>query len=435
MRNSDRLYRSHELSSGTQTFGDIMVSYDVVSLFTNVPLMETIQYLVEKALRDDWLFRTHSIKLSAENLTELLYAATRDQLFTHDGKLFEQFEGVAMGSPLGPLMANACMCMLEEKLVDYGAMPLYYRRYVDDTIATFSSLEEHEIFFTQLNALHSSIQFTAELSSNNVLPFIGVNCHKVGSSIETSVYHKPTDNGLLLHYHSHTDQRYKRSLLRTMITRAYRISSSWHHLHSECEKIRDVFCRLSYPTSLVDRTIKDVIAKALPVKTNQQTQEVGHACSRFILPFKSQELCKRIRDEIKGLNDKLDLKMQPVFTSVKIKRLITAGQPASNANEKLVSQAKVVYTYKCSCDLSYIGYTARYLYQRINEHRHRSSSSIHQHCQDTGHEFKVTNFKVLAKCKTKLDCMIRESHEIYFRKPALNARDEYSCSILYRLRL
>ena len=127
--------------------------------------------------------------------------------------------------------------------------------------------------------------------------------------------------------------------------------------------------------------------------------------------------------------------MQPVFTSVKIKRLITASQPASNANDKLVSQAKVVYTYKCSCDLSYIGYTARYLYQRIDEHRRRSSSSIHQHCQGTGHEFKVTNFKVLAKCKTKLDCMIRESHEIYFRKPALNARDEYGCSILYRLRL
>ena len=64
----------HKLSSGMQTFGNIMVSYDVVSLFTNVPLMETIQYLVEKALRDDWLFRTHGIKLSAENLTELLYA-------------------------------------------------------------------------------------------------------------------------------------------------------------------------------------------------------------------------------------------------------------------------------------------------------------------------------------------------------------------------
>ena len=34
-----------------------------------------------------------------------------------------------MGSPLGPLMANACICMLEEKLVDCGAIPLYYRRY------------------------------------------------------------------------------------------------------------------------------------------------------------------------------------------------------------------------------------------------------------------------------------------------------------------
>ena len=42
----------------------------------------------------------------------------------------------------------------------------------------------------------------------------------------TSVYRKPTNTGLLLHFHSHVDRRYKTSLLRTMVDRAYRLSST-----------------------------------------------------------------------------------------------------------------------------------------------------------------------------------------------------------------
>ena len=230
-----------EISSLKLKPSDIIVSYDVVSLFTNVPLEETVQYLVQKALSNDWLFRTHNLSLSAVDLAKLLYAATRDQLFTHNGQLYEQFEGVAMGSPLGPLLANAFMCMLEERLERSNSIPIYYRRYIDDTIAIFSSHDEHMDFFSRLNCLHPSIRFTAEIAHDGVLPFIGVNCIHSGSSLQTSVHHKPTDTGLLLHFDSEVDQRYKRSLLRTMITRAYRLSSSWRHLHSECEVIRRVF--------------------------------------------------------------------------------------------------------------------------------------------------------------------------------------------------
>ena len=78
---------------------DILVSYDVSALFTNVPLEETIQILANKAFTLNWLNKTHS-------LVELLRVATKHQLFQFNGSLYEQIDGVAMGSPLGPLMAN-----------------------------------------------------------------------------------------------------------------------------------------------------------------------------------------------------------------------------------------------------------------------------------------------------------------------------------------
>lgn len=45
-----------------------------------------------------------------------------------------------------------------------------------------------------------------------------------GCHLDTTVYRKPTDKGLLLHYHSHVDARYKWSLLNTMLNRVFQLS-------------------------------------------------------------------------------------------------------------------------------------------------------------------------------------------------------------------
>ena len=114
--------------------GDILVSYDVSSLFTNVPLEETIQILADKAFVNNWFNETHHLNLSRMDLVDLLRASTKDQLFLFNGQLYEQTDGVAMGSPLGPLLANVFMGSIEETLVHEGKMPPFYKRYVDDTL-------------------------------------------------------------------------------------------------------------------------------------------------------------------------------------------------------------------------------------------------------------------------------------------------------------
>ena len=63
-----------------------------------------------------------------------------NQLFQFDDKLYEQIDGVAMGSPLGPLMANAFLRSIEEKLEQDNKFPEFYRRYVDDTFATMKNI-------------------------------------------------------------------------------------------------------------------------------------------------------------------------------------------------------------------------------------------------------------------------------------------------------
>ena len=128
---------------------------------------------------------------------DLLEGATKDQLFLFNGQLYEQTEGVAMGSPLGPLLANVFMCSIEETLDREGKMPSYYRRYVDDTLTIMPNKTLANNFLETLNQYHSSIKFTMEIENNRMLPFLGTQLLNKSTHAETKVYVKPTNPGLM----------------------------------------------------------------------------------------------------------------------------------------------------------------------------------------------------------------------------------------------
>jgi len=229
--------------------GDILVSFDVSSLFTNVPLEETIQILANKAFKNNWFNATHELNLTKTDLVDLLRAATKDQLFQFNEILYEQTDGVAMGSPLGPLLANVFLCSIEETLEHEGKLPSFYRRYVDDTLTVMPNLTTATDLLQVLNNCHPSLKFTMEVERNSMLPFLGVQLLNRAPRIETKVYVKPTNTGLLLHHQSHVDNRYKHGLLKTMLDRAYRLSSCWSYFSDECDRLKSTFSRLKYPVT------------------------------------------------------------------------------------------------------------------------------------------------------------------------------------------
>ena len=60
---------------------DILVSYDVSSLFSNVPVDETIESIAERAFQNNWFNEEHSLNITKSDLIELLRIATKHQLF------------------------------------------------------------------------------------------------------------------------------------------------------------------------------------------------------------------------------------------------------------------------------------------------------------------------------------------------------------------
>ena len=88
-----------------------MVSFDVVSLFTNVPLVETIDIIINR-LYDE--HNNNSIPITKDIFKKLMLLAAQG-IFMHNKRFYKQVEGIIMGNPLGPTMANFFMAHLEEK--------------------------------------------------------------------------------------------------------------------------------------------------------------------------------------------------------------------------------------------------------------------------------------------------------------------------------
>ena len=199
-----------------------MVSYDVWSLFTNIPLSETINIAVKLILEN-----TKDLKFLENELTKLFRFATSQTHFYFDGKIFAQVDGVAIGCPLAPAWANLFMGYNEQKWLEsgHGRLVKFYRRYVDDIFCLFENEHQTLIFLKFLNIQHPNLNFTIEKENIKQLPFLDV-LNTCSDKLITSVYRKSTFTRLLQNYNSFVPFTYKKGLIKTLIDRSFRLNNT-----------------------------------------------------------------------------------------------------------------------------------------------------------------------------------------------------------------
>ena len=137
-----------------------MVSFDITSLYTNVPVDETITIILKQLYE----IQPTPPLIKQDDMEQLLIFATKISHFLFDGKVYDQIDGVSMGSPLAPLLAEIFLQEFERKYLssfeDMGIM--YWKRYVDDTFVLLNPKVSRKDVCDKLSKLHPSLQFTSE---------------------------------------------------------------------------------------------------------------------------------------------------------------------------------------------------------------------------------------------------------------------------------
>ena len=163
-------------------------------------------------------------------------------------------------------------------------------------------------------------------------------------------------------HQSLVDNRYKRSLVKTMLNRAFRLSSTWDLFTTECERLKLMFFNLKYPDSLLNSTITHFVTSVTSRHTipTPQTDNIHW----IVLPFKDQRSADIAKKHLSDFN-KIDHILQPVFRSRKLGDVLKVQEP----KPPVINQQCVVYNFvRDLCDVDYVGYTSRHLHQRIDKH-------------------------------------------------------------------
>ena len=144
------------------------------------------------------------MNITKPQLKKLFVFATSQTHFLFNNEIYDQTDGVAMGSPLGRALANLFMGYHENKRLnsEENSTVLFYKRYVDDIFCLFKCETDAERFLTFLNRQHPNIKFTIEKEKNNQLPFLDILNDSSSNKLVTSVYRKPTYTGLLTNFNS-----------------------------------------------------------------------------------------------------------------------------------------------------------------------------------------------------------------------------------------
>lgn len=336
-------------------------------------------------------------------------------------KVFKQLDGVAMGSPLGPTLANLFLASQESCWLTDQSAPLHYFRYVDDVFAVFSSDNDtSEPFLQFLNSRHRNLRFTIERGPT-ALPFLDTFVDVQNGMKDISVYRKPTHTGLLLNYSAYSPSKWKISLIYCLLHRAFTICSSYSLLHAEILKLQSMFINNGYPLQLFQSIVKKFLdrVRSPNVVTGTTSNQDEPKNTTLVLPYLGK-VSHILESRIRSLCLKYNISPRILHKPFKVGAYFSLKSRCPK-----FLQSMIVYKFNCSVDqnVAYIGKTKRHLGVRMKEH---TSPSLQSSQSAVLHHLGTCNnchpiFTVLKRCSDEYELSIMEALLIREQKPCLNS--------------
>ena len=391
-----------------------LISFDIVSLYTNVPVLEAINDCTNLLYSGNY----QSPPISRDTFKELLTLCCSNVLLLTNEGYFRQTDGLAMGSPPAPHLANAWLSKFDTVIRDDAKL---FSRYMDDILREIKKSRTEEKL-VQLNNLHPSLKFTIEEETENSITFLDMRIIRENDgSLHSTWFTKETDTGLIMNYHALAPIRYKKSVISGLIHRIYRACTSWKYFHESLEKAKIILQKNQYPPSFYEEIIRKVIEKL--IEKNRRVTE----CDDEKEEKEDEKLVfiqyrGKVSDQFgQSLKKQVPL-CKIIFTIRKLKTCLPSLKPDVEPSLK----SKVVYKIVCPCcQACYVGQTSRHLLYRVREHK-RKNSPVGEHFQKCNSELTMENVKVIASTFKSINyLMTLEALFIKDIKPTINTKDEY----------
>ena len=395
-----------------------IVSFDVVSLYTNVPVNEAIDDCTEL------LYSGKYTKPPVDKATfkELLTICSSNVLMLTNDGYFRQTDGLAMGSPPAPLLANGWLSKFEDKIRDNAVL---YSRYMDDVLRNIHR-DQIDSKLVEINDLHPSLKFTLERENENRLPFLDMLIVRNDAKLTSTWYTKVTDTGLTMNYHALAPIKYKRAVVTGLVHRIYRACSTWKNFHESIEKAKTLLLNNQFPPTFFEPIIEKTLSKI--IKRNKididdgEEEEQGEKEEKDDVKMMFVEYRGKVSEKFQQSLMKCSAPVKVIFTMRKLRSVMPSLKPMVDQSLR----SGIVYKISCPrCDACYVGQTTRHLLIRTKEHE-RKNAPVGSHLSRCNGSVKIDDVIILAASTRSISHLLTlEALFINAIKPSLNTKDEY----------
>ena len=400
---------------------NFMASLDIENMYPSIPL----DIIIQKAA--DLLYERHENKLSKESIKTLLEFCTKEITFSFADKLYQQNSGLAMGSPLAPILANLYFRDFETLRILSQNFPFkfkFYYRYMDDLFFVFNENYNQEDITNYFNQQDQYLKFTIETESEDSLQFLDMQVVRKLGVLETRWYRKLSNTLTFSSWDSLESKLYKIRLIYTMVNRLSKICSTTQFYDDDLKSLYTSFLDSGYPQEILSKHFKKAVhclKKSLcafrsKTVTEQLTTKRCYYMGFYYKSFQTELFSQRVKKLVRRF-----------YPDIKLTTFYKHGPNIiSLFSSKIKTQTKQtetgVYKILCkNCEKSYIGETGRSLLLRMNEHEKFHDirkSAIANHRFGLNHQMDFQNARVvhkennLVKRKIAEALLIKKSHVI-----------------------
>ena len=375
---------------------DLMLSFDVVSLFTKIPVHIAKSVIFDRLKCDSELkFRC---KLNVNEIMNALDLCLNNTYLCFRKKFYRQIFGVAMGSPISVIVANLVMESIENKMLkDFASPPRIWLRYIDDTFVVLKKTEVVS-FYKFINNIEESIKFTVEQEVDNAISFLDVLIIRNNGQLTTKAYRKPTHTTRYLNFNSCHNFSQKVGLVKTLLFRANsKLITNYRDKINEVKFVCNALRGNDYPDWLLNKMKKEIKHK----KVNKIVC-MSEKISNYVgLPY------------IKGLSDELSRILRKFNINVYTYPYKTIGNILPKIKDSVddIYKRGAIYKIPCKdCSNVYVGETGRCFNTRLSEHKRdlkpinlaklkeddlNKKTALVKHCFNCEHRIDFGNSEIL----------------------------------------
>lgn len=371
--------------NGVKIFeNEIMVSYDVESLYPNVPVDEAIVIL------RNWLETNGVLSQYVEMYVELTKLCMDQNYFMFRNKFYKQKFGTAMGNSLSSFISELFMAFFEMNISDDPRFPRVWFRFADDVFSIMNR-QNVEPTLTWLNTVKPTIKFTKEEEENGKIPFLDVMVINNMPDIEFDVYRKPTYTNRLITSDSFHNFKHKMAAFHSMAHRMVSMPLNDVRYETENRRIMDIGKINGYSSTTINNIINKHEIKKRLRDASTLLDTTKEEIERVVLPYAhttTNSLSKVYRrNDMQAVN-------QNIYPMQKL---------LGTAKDKIPKlQKSGVYSIDCqqNCDFKYYGVSERNATVRYLEHekcyfKKDKRSAVARHLIDNKHVTDLSNVKLV----------------------------------------